>query len=308
MNIKHLFATACLISPLSAETLAPHQDREAIRSLAGTYRVDFDFHESYSLDPKYKIKTQPYHEEAIEVVKIVEDTPTRITLQHLLVVGDEKENSVIKHWAQVWTWNDPILLEYNGSEDNQKWTIIQQSPEKVTGTWTQLVTSVDDSPRYEGRGKWSHEKNTATWISEPTRRPLPRREYSKREDYDYLLVRNKHVITPTGWIHQQDNTKVVSREGEPNRNLCQEYGLNQYTRVEHQATAIANQWWQEKQPFWDVIRTTWLNEMNKPGKTFTYETASNGKLLSKKFREWEKNPQQAQQAAQELLTFISRKP
>ncbi len=309
MNIKHRLLTACLITSCVAETpLPPPQDVHAIRAMAGTYRVNFHFHETYSLAADYTIQSKPYDEEATEVVKIVEETPNRITLQHLLVVGEKEKPSVIKHWSQVWTWNDPILLDYNGSEEDQQWNIVQHSPERAAGTWTQLVTSVDDSPRYEGRGIWTHDHKVSTWLSELTRRPLPRREYSKRDDYDYLLVRNKHVITPNGWIHEQDNQKIISRDGLPAIPLCQEYGINQYLRIEDSATEIASLWWSEKQDFWNVIRSTWLDEMNKPGSSFTYTTAINGKMLSKEFREWEKHPHLAKQAASSLLTFIVRKP
>jgi hypothetical protein len=309
MKIKHRLLTLCLITSCVAENpVPPQQDTQAILAMAGTYHVDFHFHEKYSLAADYKIKTKPYHEEATEVVKIVEETPTRITLQHLLVVRDKEQSAVIKHWSQVWTWNDPILLDYNGSEDDQQWNIVQHSPERIAGTWTQLITSVDDSPRYEGRGTWTHQNNVSTWLSESTRRPLPRREYSKRDDYDYLLVSNKHVITPDGWMHEQDNQKIISRDGQSPKPLCQEYGINKYVRVEDPATEIASKWWAEKQDFWNVIRATWLEEMNKPGTVFTYQTASNGKMLSKEFREWEKQPQQAKQAASALLTFIVRTP
>ena len=51
------------------------------------------------------------------------------------------------------------------------------------GTWTQKVFQVDDSPRYEGYATWVHVDGRHYWDSQ-TDGPLPRREYSKRSDYN----------------------------------------------------------------------------------------------------------------------------
>lgn len=310
MNLTHfLVCLSCSTALLPAdETSAPPQpDAVAIRSMAGTFAVDFRFHETYSLSPDYKVRTKAYEEHATELVKVVEDTPTRITLQHLLVVNDGDKPQVIKHWSQVWTWGDSFVLDYCGQEDDHRWNIVQADAASMSGTWTQLVTNVDDSPRYESRGFWIHENGISTWTSQATRRPLPRREYSKRDDYDYLLVTNRHVITPTGWVHYQDNHKVVDR-GDERKVLCHEAGLNQYTRVESPATAIAESWWQEKGNFWNAMRNVWLLEMNKPGKSFAYHTVVDGYSLSEKFREWEKQPESTDAAAHDLMSFLSRQP
>jgi hypothetical protein len=136
---------------------APEQDRQAILKMAGNFKVSFNFEETYKISPDYKELTKPYHEEAIEAISVAEDTPDRITLQHVLVVGKEDKVRVIKHWAQVWTWEDTRILDYAGSKGVDIWERHVISADQAKGKWSQLVTSVDDTPRYESVGRWVHE-------------------------------------------------------------------------------------------------------------------------------------------------------
>ena len=43
--------------------------------------------------------------------------------------------------------------------------------------------------------------------------PLPRREYTKRNDYNITLRGNRQEITNFGWIHDVGNEKVIREEG-----------------------------------------------------------------------------------------------
>lgn len=266
----------------------PDADRQAILAMAGKFKVAFDFTEQVPIAPDYEVISKPYHEEALEVVTVAEDTPERITLQHLLVVeGKEGKRHVIKHWAQVWTWQDTHLLDYAGSEGDDVWKRHDVSPEQAEGKWSQLVTSVDDTPRYEALGKWTHEAGESSWSSEPTRRPLPRREYTIREDYDYLLGTNRHTLTANGWVHFQDNRKVVDRDG-ARKVLSYEAGLNQYVRAEDPAFAEAEKWWEKNGEHWATVRNFWIEAGEKPGESFSYLTLHDGVGLSKTFSRLEK--------------------
>ncbi len=42
---------------------------------------------------------------------------------------------------------------------------------------------------------------------------LPRRDMTTRKDYDAVLAVNRHVITPSGWVQEEDNSKLVMRVG-----------------------------------------------------------------------------------------------
>mgnify|MGYP001578752122 CR=1 FL=1 len=202
------------------------QDRAAILAMSGAFEVEFNFEETVSLDEGYKLK-KPYLADAYELVEVAQDTGKSITLQHLLVVEGEDGPVVIKHWGQVWKYEDRRTLNYEGGNT---WLPVTHSDADVEGTWTQFVTQIDESPRYKAFGAWVHTANTSIWTSRLSTRPLPRREYTKRNDYDLLMVTNRHVITPEGWVHRQDNSKLVSREGK-RKFLCMERGLNQYRWV-----------------------------------------------------------------------------
>lgn len=282
----------------------PEEDRRAILAMAGNYDVSFEFTETVAIAPDYKPLSPPYHEDAFETVIVVEDTPERITLQHLLVVEAGERKQIIKHWAQVWTWEDTHILDYSGSENAPLWTRKVVPKEEAAGKWSQLVTSIDDTPRYEALGKWTHHFGESSWTSESTRRPLPRREYTKRKDYDYLLATNRHTITAEGWVHTQDNRKVVDREGRQ-LVLSFEAGINRYKKVENPLAAEAVAWWEKNGPFWNDVRNFWLEEVRKEGPQFSYANEHEGVALSKKFTELQKTPPAAPEIAKALIPYIS---
>jgi hypothetical protein len=59
---------------------------------------------------------------------------------------------------------------------------------------------------------------------------LPRREYTKRSDYQVVEVVNRHTLTPADWIHEQDNTKIVLGSAGTHA-LAREVGVNSYSRI-----------------------------------------------------------------------------
>jgi hypothetical protein len=302
--MKHL-TTLLAVTSLASAAEPPAKDRQAILAMAGTHAVTFEFKETAAIAPGYKLKTKPYKETATEVVIVVEDTPERIALQNLLVVRDKDgKPHVIKHWAQIWTWQDTEILDYCGSEEDHLWNKTELTPEQAAGTWSQLVTNVDDTPRYEGYGRWTHNNGESSWQSGPTRRPLPRREYSARDDYDYLTVTNRHALTPNGWLHYQDNRKVVDREGEDKRVLCYESGLNTYTRTESTDAAVALTWWKENRGFWDGVRKFWTESGEKAPASFTYSTHQNGEGLSKLIERLEKEKPAPEAVATALQAYV----
>ena len=302
--MQRRIALIILASVSGALAAPPEADRRAILAMAGNFKVTFDFKETFPLAPGYKPLSDDYHEEATEVVALVEDTPERITLQHLLVVGKEGKSRVIKHWAQVWTWQDTRILDYAGSEGTDVWQRHSVSTQAAQGQWSQLVTSVDDTPRYESLGKWVHEFGESSWTSQPTRRPLPRREYEVRDDYDYLIVTNRHTITPTGWVHAQDNRKVVDRGGKK-LVLSHETGLNQYSHTTDPLATKASDWWKENAVVWNSIRNFWIDAGQQSGPQFSFDLKSDGVSLKKKFDELEKSKPAAEAVVQALTPYLS---
>ena len=206
--------TASLGTHDHPEHRSPHADREAILAMTGEYKVKFQFQETGAIEPGYELK-EPYTSGATEFVEVVEDTGVYIALQHILVMHPQNEDGtldqdaepvVVKHWRQDWTYEDTTLIAFRG---NNTWERVELDPAEVEGTWSQAVYQVDDSPRYESFGTWQHVGDRSAWQSAETWRPLPRREFSKRSDYQVLLASNRHTITPNGRVHDQDNSKLV---------------------------------------------------------------------------------------------------
>lgn len=230
------------------------QDKEAIKKMCGCYEVNFDFAETfeYSKDSAYtpsKVK----HDRGLEWVELVEDTNDKIAMQHLLIVGRPDKQSVIKHWRQDWLFENTVLYMYN--MDNN-WDYIELPKEQVKGQWTQKVFQVDDSPRYEGSATWVHVDGKSFWEN-TTDAPLPRREYTKRNDYNVTVRTNKHAITKDGWIHDQDNDKVIREKGKEDVILAQEKGLNTYKKVDDSKCKAAIEYWSKNMKDWAVVRAKW---------------------------------------------------
>jgi hypothetical protein len=187
------------------------RDRRAILAMAGPYRVSFDFLEVVRYDPSLK-QDAPYQSWGTEYVFVSEDRPELIALQHVLVMrmrledGKTSEPMVVRHWRQEWRYQPESLLAY---EREQTWARRTVPAEARRGAWSQSVLQVDDSPRYAAVGRWQHAGGVSTWISHETWRPLPRREFSVRKDYDVLMGTNRHTITPEGWVQEENNLKLA---------------------------------------------------------------------------------------------------
>ena len=239
------------------------RDRRAIRAMAGTYRASFDFLEVAGFRPGFE-PDRPYQSWGTEVVYVARDEPRFLRLQHLLVMfvqakdGEVQGPFVVKHWRQDWRYEDRELLTYRG---NNTWAKERLGAAQVKGTWTQAVFQVDDSPRYQAYGRWEHFENVSTWRSSTTWRPLPRREFSVRKDYQVLIGSNRHTIVPTGWIQQEDNLKVAldehGRPVPPDPVLAAEVGLNRYERLAHFDDSAAQRYRARTEPFWDAVRDAW---------------------------------------------------
>ncbi len=235
---------------------ALERDRRAILAMAGPYRVSFDFLELVRFDPALK-PDAPYQSWATEYVFVAEDRPDFIALQHILVMrmqlegGTVSEPLVVHHWRQEWRYQAESLLAYEGANT---WARRAVPPSDRRGAWVQSVLQVDDSPRYAARGRWEHAGGVSTWISDETWRPLPRREFSVRKDYDVLVGTNRHTITPQGWVQEENNLKLALDGG---RNLAREYGVARYERTKDYDFSAGEKYHARTQPFWAEVRAAW---------------------------------------------------
>jgi hypothetical protein len=194
-----------------------------------------------------------------ETVIVVEDTPTRIVLQHILVDG--KSGHVTKHWRQDWVYEAPSRFEFSA---DQTWTVRAVPADRNKGAWTQCVFEVSDAPRYCGTGRWDYANGIATWTSDLSWRPLPRREYTKRSDYNAVSAVNRHTITPNGWTHEQFNTKVLRKPDGTQLELAREFGFNDYQKTKEVDFKPAYKYWEATRDFWAKVRTRWDGFLSKP--------------------------------------------
>jgi len=249
-----LFVFALILSIQTNAQRKKVKDQNAIKSMCGCYEVGFNFAETfqYSKDSSYtpsKIK----HDKALEWVQLVEDKKNKIVMQHLLIVGRPSKKIVIKHWRQDWVYENTKLYTYNA---NNKWLFNNLPKKSVRGQWSQKVYQVDDSPRYEGTATWIHADGKSYWEN-TTDAPLPRREYTKRSDYNVTVRTNKHIITNEGWVHDQDNDKVVREKGQKDIILAQEKGYNTYKKVDDNKCKAAQDWWAKNKSSWSIVRAKW---------------------------------------------------
>lgn len=251
------------------------RDRRAILAMAGEYRTSFDFLEVAGFSDGYT-PPRPYRSWGTEKVYVVADRGNFISLQHVLVMriatkeGGESEAIVTRHWRQDWQYEPTTVLRYRGKN---RWQA-EKVPDAVRrGAWAQTVWQVDDSPRYGDVARWQHYANYSAWASADGWRPLPRREFSTRSDYDLLVGSNRHVILPNGWLHEQHNNKVRldAHDGlAEGAVVAREIGLNRYERVTGFDFAEGDRYVEQTTALWSAVSARWA------------ELAATGQVLSLK--------------------------
>jgi len=261
------------------------RDRRAILAMAGPYRVSFDFLEVARFDPALK-PDAPYQSWGTEFVFVAEDRGEFIALQHVLVMrvlqpdGSQSKPFVTRHWRQEWRYQADAALVYQGWN---AWVLRKIPEDQRRGTWVQSVYQVDDSPRYAASGRWQHSESFSTWISDETWRPLPRREWSVRKDYQVLMGTNRHTITQSGWIQEENNLKLALDEsGKPREGipyLAREYGLARYERVRGYDFSAGKDYFDRTEPFWAEVRAAWNELIRRDGRFKLTKPVDAGQLF-----------------------------
>ncbi|WP_025741770.1 DUF6607 family protein [Aquimarina pacifica] len=253
------------------------KDINAIKSMCGCFEVTFNFAETFqfSKDSLYQ-PSKTKIDKALEWAQLIVDEKDKVSIQHLLQVGNPSEPHIVKHWRQDWLYENTVFYMYNA---NNQWKFQNKPKKEVNGQWTQKVFQVDDSPRYEGSATWVHIDGKSFWEN-TTDAPLPRREYTKRSDYNLTVRGNRHEITKKGWIHDQDNDKVIREEGKDDVLLAKEKGYNTYVKVPDSQCEAAANWWKEHQDKWALVRNKW-QEVYARNKDLSLATKVDNKPLYK---------------------------
>ena len=247
------------------------RDRRAILAMAGTYRVTFDFLEVTRFAAEGKPQA-PYQSWGTEKVYVDSDTGRSISLVHILEMrlvqpdGTISDPMVTKHWRQDWQYEPDAIVEYRGRD---RWERSKLNAADTRGAWLQAVYQVDESPRYASVGRWQHSPSFSTWLSAETWRPLPRREWSVRDDYQVLLGTNRHTITSTGWLQEENNLKTVlnaQRTLDAARPyVAREYGVARYERIRDADFADADRYYERTRAFWNQVRERWSQVFARHG-------------------------------------------
>ena len=240
------------------------RDRRAILAMAGTYRVTFDFLEVTPFGAQDKPKA-PYQSWGTEKVYVDSDTGRSISLVHILEMrivqadGTVSEPMVTKHWRQDWSYEPTHIVEYQG---NDRWERRQLAPAQASQA-RGCRPCIRSTSRRAMRASESGSTPAASrrWLSGETWRPLPRREWSVRDDYQVLVGTNRHTVIADGWVQEENNLKAVltqSRELDPSRPYVgREYGVARYERIRDADFAAADRYYERTKEFWDQVRDRW---------------------------------------------------
>lgn len=264
-----LIVALCLISVGTLAQSKKKQDVAAIKEMCGCYKVRFNFAETFAPDRRYEFHKN-YKSKGLEWVQLVEEGKNKVSLQHLLIVAPK---TIVKHWRQDWIYQNTDFYTYD--KDNS-WKYKALSKKDVKGQWSQKVYQVDGSLRYEGSSSWVHVDGRHFWENTADS-PLPRREYSKRKDYNLMVRTNRQELTPEGWVHEQDNDKVIRSE-KGDKLLAQEKGWNSYTKVDDSECKDAQDWWAKNKQYWSDVREVW-DQVFASKETLTFKGKVDDKVM-----------------------------
>jgi hypothetical protein len=98
--------------------------------------------------------------------------------------------------------------------------------------------------------------NVPSWTSDLSWRPLPRREYTKRSDYNALAVVNRHTLTPMAGP-TNSSTPRCSATPMAARWRSREFGFNDYVRSTDVDFSPARDYWKATAGYWARVRGYW---------------------------------------------------
>ena len=248
------FASLLLLSSSMIQAQIPVNHLKSLLKMSGCYEVEFNFQETESLHPDYKVKSELYHNSLVEFIAAeVDRERDTISFQH---IGVTPHGMAFKHWRQDWVYAPNHVFDYLG---NDTWVRRDLKPNPTH--WAQKVYNIDDSPRYQGEALLNHPPMKSVWKAKSFA-PLPRREYSTRSDYQILERENIHIIYGNRWVHKQWNRKLVKKSDGIIFPLVWEQGRNVYTKVDRSRCNAAILLWQQTREAWKVIKNSWTELMD----------------------------------------------
>lgn len=251
--MKKIIITILAIGLATASQAQAPNDKAILNKLCGCFNIDFKYAETFAPDTAYNFHKAEDITNVTELALPIEESENKIVIQHLLMVGN---SMVIKHWREEWTYQNTDIWIFKG---DKTWVKQQRNKNEVKGKWTQTVWEVADEPRYQGYSQFVQIDNKIVWQN-TTDAPLPRREYTVRNDYNILNRTNRLNITDSGYIHEQDNKKII-RTNNIDKLLVEEKGYNIYKKINDTACQAAKIYWEKNKTYWTKVRNIWANHL-----------------------------------------------
>lgn len=300
MNVKKIIASLVMLAWIAGAQAQKVKDKQFVDKLCGCFEVEFKYAETFSPDEEYQYHKRERIVAGAELAFPIENDKKKIVIQHLLIISD---SMIVKHWREDWTYEDPVTWQFQG--DNV-WTKTLLAPREVKGKWSQGVWEVSDAPRYFGASNWVEQDGKIVWQN-TTDAPLPRREYSKRSDYNILRRTNRLVIDgDKGYIHEQDNKKVLRKNGQDEL-IAEEKGINSYVRKPDSDCDAGRAYWEKTKDYWSSVRKVWDEYLATHDKV-TLKNKVDGKVMhdylfamAKDYSTGSLKPDDTQKSLQDLL-------
>jgi len=267
--------TLLLGTAFSTVTLMAQTGKENVDKLCGCFEVSFKYAETFAPEKDYKFHEREQIVGVTELAMPLVNTDKKVVIQHLLVMSN---GTIIKHWREDWTYENPVQWVYKGDKVWEKLTLPAAD---VKGKWSQSVWEVTDAPRYQGSAPWQVVNGHTIWEN-TTDAPLPRREYTQRSDYNILNRTNRLTITDKGYDHIQENKKIIRSNG-TDKLLVEERGLNGYEKLDQEDCAAGAKYWEEHKGFWLALEQEWGALLDAKNSIKLTEKVGDQELMSKLF-------------------------
>ena len=95
------------------------------------------------------------------------------------------------------------------------------------------------------------------------------------DDYDVMIGTNIQTITPTGWVHEQNNKKVITANQAV---LAKEIGIARYERIKDFDWQVGFDYWAETSDYWKRVRNVINNKLDNSS-TFKLRPPQNAEPL-----------------------------
>jgi len=90
-----------------------------------------------------------------------------------------------------------------------------------------------------------------------------------------MIGTNTQTITPTGWVHEQNNKKVITSNQAV---LAKEIGIARYERIKDFDWQVGFDYWAETRDFWKRVRSIINNKLDN-SLTFKLKPPQNAEPL-----------------------------